>query len=211
MLNLVSGAMLDKSGLRFYDHWMSIVFVQKGCQRLAADLVGVVPGAAAFRLRWLARIGFFFLPQARRSLLHYLDGRGQSLSVELEQLLQEDHGLRTYLFAQIRDSVEREACSGDVFVPQWHFSTLNWRFALGAIHVGWRLGRKGVELEFSDRYGWDPDGLRVTRALHRLAVRAEASGARSFLHVGGPVVVPLRDVESAASPRVVTPATMYCM
>ena len=211
MLNLVSGAMLDKSGLRFYDHWMSIVFVQKGCQRLAADLVGVVPGAAAFRLRCLARIGFFFLPQARRSLLHYLDGRGRSLSVEMDQLLQQDAGLRTYLFAQIRDSVEGGVCSGEVFVPQRHFSSLNWRSALGSIHVGWRLGRSEVEFEFADRYGWDPDSLRVTRALHRLAVRAEASGARSFLHVGRPVVVPLRDVVSDASPRVVAPAAMYCM
>ena len=211
MLNLVLGVSLDKPELGFYDREMSMVFVEKQCWRLAADWVAALPGSAALRLRCLAYVGFMPFPAAKRSLLHYLGGSGVSLEVNLAELLSQDEGVRRSLYAGIREDIAEGVSSGEVFIPQWQFSTLNWRFALGSLEFRWQIEAEGVRVTLEDWYRWDPDAPRVTRCLHQLAVQAEEVGARSFLHVGAPVLVSPEDVELSVRPQPVPVAGMYCM
>ena len=147
-------------------------------------------------VQWL---GFQRGGRASACLEHYLQGTGAPREFDISNLLQEDDGVQQHLAQEIAVQNAQGLTSGQVAVPQFIFSSLDWRCALGSVNFKWKQEGANLVIWFEEPYRWAPLGSRITQVFHRAAEQMKHCGAREFILQGRPANVGLQELCRAAA------------
>lgn len=152
----------------------------------------------------LARIfGMWNKPRAARHLNHYLSGAGKTVTVETSELLRQDSQVFDELHSRILADISSGRTQGTTLIPQWVFSKLDWRYALGSVRFVWeKTAGNLVQISFRERYAWRPSQNRITQPLHRAAETLKEDGAKEFFILGLPCQMALPSSGSIRTPRI---------
>ena len=131
-------------------------------------------------------------PRAAHHLKHYLHGGGQNLFINSTLLLREDPGIRSAVFHTLRNQLQSECTQGTIVVPQWLYSNLNWRCALGGIRWHWMKEHQHINTWFTGQYTWHPNEKRITQPFHKAAENLKRHGAQEYSFWGSIVRIPLQ-------------------
>ncbi|MEM9398692.1 MAG: hypothetical protein AAF984_00645 [Verrucomicrobiota bacterium] len=142
-----------------------------------------------FKMRLAKLFVMWDKPNARRSLDHYILGRGTDLYFSTGELLAQDDGVCSTFYDGVRQQLDSGADKGLVSVPQWMFRSKDWKYALGGVDLNWMRTGDCIEIQFKKKYSWSPVERRVTQKLHEIAARLIKKGAKNFHMQGRPVKV----------------------
>jgi len=131
--------------------------------------------------------------QAAKHLDYYLSGKAGTVTVDLEQLLRQDSGVREWLQKDIRAKLAAKQLQGTTKIPQLVYRDRDWQYAIGGMNLNWevrpptaapRYKAASVRVYFTNNYRWHPNEDRITQCIHQAAERLKVKGAADFTMKG---------------------------
>lgn len=128
-------------------------------------------------------ISFFNLP--RKFFLHYLNGNGQTLTVDTKSILTGNSEVYDRLLSEINSAKKEKRTEGDFYIGQIHVNNPNYKYSIGSFYVTYSLNENSVNIWVVSDYRFTQNNSRITKYLHNWMISLTENGNAHDFNIGG--------------------------